>query len=182
MNPFAQLGDIFHRASTNQPLTPAERATLKLLVHGALYQVLTALVAALAGAQALLTNASFSWPLVVGTAVVTFFCALLSSGAKFVTAQGDAPLGDALGVISNLAQQFSKGGSAAFLASLHQTDRSNLVLKLMQGVMQLNVVGPTTPAPAPVPAVALSAGAPLPLLMEQPVPLPAEQRLASHVH
>ena len=149
---FSMIVDIFRRAAAHQPLTPAERTFRTLVIHTLLFQLLTGLVAAGQGVLVLFGSGSFAWQPVAITAAITFGCSLLSAAQKWTGAQGDAPMADALGIISRLAQQFQSGGSAAFLAALHQTDRTNFVLKLVQGMMQLQVPSaPAVPAPpAPV--------------------------------
>lgn len=179
MNFFALLADMFRRAAQHQPLTANERAVRKLIVHGLLFQVLTGLVAAAQGVLALFGTDQFQWQPVAITAAITFACTLLSAVQKWAAAQGDAPMADALGVLTSLAKQFASGGTAAMLAALNQTDRTNFVLKLMQGVMQLNA--PASPA-APAPQIiVVPPGEPVPgSPLAQPVPPPLSQRTPIH--
>lgn len=163
MNPFAMLVDIFRRAAAKQPLTPIERGVRDAIMRGVVFQLFTALVAGGQAVLPLFSRWDYQWGPVLATFGATIAFALLGALYHSISSLGDAPLADALGIITNLTKQFAVGGSAAFLAALHQTDRTNFVLKLMQGLMQLQV--PSAPVSPPVPAQVQSP----PLIEKQPM-------------
>lgn len=87
----------FARAAANLPLTPQERAWLKL-VWGA---VVTGLVAAVGVLSTLLSTGQFTFNHQTALAVgVTGFVACLNALAKLMSAQGDPALGAALAAIA----------------------------------------------------------------------------------
>lgn len=169
------LKNIFMRAASHQPLTPQQRALRRLIIHGILYQALTALAAAFQGVIMLFATPGFqfNWSMVGGVALVAFLCSLLSGGERYATAHKDAPLGIGLGVLSSLAQQLFKNGLGGFLAMVKEPDKSNLALAMMQALVKTQVGGGTAPLPAIVapPAPVMVASAPVaPPAVPSPAP------------
>jgi hypothetical protein len=90
--------NLFARASAGLALTPGERAFLKV-VDGF---VLTAGGAAFAAvAQLLSAGGVVDWRKVAAVAGVTFATSLVVAMKKFFTAQGDAPLAAAAGMVES---------------------------------------------------------------------------------
>jgi hypothetical protein len=83
---------LFGRARANMPLTPAERAVLRL-VEGL---VCAALVAALPIIADALARGTVSWPDVARAALAAAAVAVLLALAKYARAHGDPAIGQAL--------------------------------------------------------------------------------------
>jgi hypothetical protein len=83
---------LFGRARAYAPLTPAERAVLRLLEGLAC----TALVAALPIVAQALAHGAVNWPDVGRAALAAGAVAVLLALAKYARAHGDPALGDAL--------------------------------------------------------------------------------------
>ena len=102
--------NLFQRASQKLPLTPGERAFIKLIQGW----VLTALSAGImAGAQYLLNNQQVNWQAmlyIVGGAVLL---SVLSAVTKYYTAQGDVPIA----VLSDAIMQRVQGALPALVAA-----------------------------------------------------------------
>lgn len=95
---------MMNRARAKLPLTPGERALLKL-AQGFL---VTGLVAALLTAgHALEGDGPVEWRRVLFASAVAALVAVLNALAKYFTAQGDAPIGDALAYLAGEAQRMA---------------------------------------------------------------------------
>lgn len=97
--------NIFKQAHKNLPLSPTERAFLKLF-YG------TVGTAALAGATAAIQYIgsnmhSVNWSIVLTVFIGAFGATLIETGRKYVTAHGDGPLGAATQLISAAIQKAS---------------------------------------------------------------------------
>ncbi|MBF6589406.1 MAG: hypothetical protein IVW57_02605 [Ktedonobacterales bacterium] len=104
MGIFAVMG----RARARLPLTPGERALLKLaqglLVSGVIAALLTA-------GHALESDGPVAWRRVVLASAVAALVAVLNALAKYYRAQGDTPISEALAYLANQAEQ--RGGRNA---------------------------------------------------------------------
>lgn len=109
------IRNIYSRARQRQSLTPGERAFLKLL-QGLLC---AALVAALPTIAAAFGSANVSWSDVIRTALAAGAVAVLLTFAKYLTAQGDPFLGDAL---TQGAARISSAATSAPQANAATTD------------------------------------------------------------
>jgi hypothetical protein len=109
-----------NRARAKLPLTPGERALLKL-AQGFL---VTGLVAALLTAgHALEGDGPVEWRRVLFASAVAALVAILNALAKYFTAQGDAPIGDALAYLAGEAQRLA--GRNALKTPLTPPDTSD---------------------------------------------------------
>lgn len=165
MNFFTMLLDIFRRASAKQPLTAAERGFRDGVLRWLVYQIFTALVAGGQAVLPLLSHWNYQWtPVLLALGGSTLY-AFMGAVWHAISSLGDGPLADALGILTNLTKQFATGGTAAMLATLNQTDRTNFVLKMIQGLMQLQAPAAPAQAPAPAPSpqiIVVPSGAPVP--------------------
>lgn len=90
------------RARARLPLTPGERALLKLGQGLALAALMAALVTA---GHALEGSGPVDWRRIAFAAGVAALVAILNALAKYFTAQGDVPLADALALLATEAAQ-----------------------------------------------------------------------------
>jgi hypothetical protein len=90
--------NLFARASAGLALTPGERAFLKV-VDGFVFTAGGAAFAAVA--QLLSAGGVVDWRKVAAVAGVTFATSLVVAMKKFFTAQGDAPLAAAAGMVES---------------------------------------------------------------------------------
>jgi hypothetical protein len=99
------MGQLLQRARRHEPLTPGERALLRLLEG----LVCTALVAALPVAADALGSAGVNWADVGRAALAAAAVAVLLALAKYARAQGDPALGDALGELGEVLGEKTGG-------------------------------------------------------------------------
>lgn len=92
------MGELWRRARRHEPLTPGERAFLRL-IEGL---VCAALVATLPVVADALGSAGVNWTDVGRAALAAAAVAVLLALAKYARAQGDPALGDALGAMSGV--------------------------------------------------------------------------------
>ena len=128
------MSTLFARARAYQPLSPTERAVLKL-VEGI---GCVALVAALPVVAEALGHQNVNWSDVAHTALAAASVAVLLALAKYAKAQGDPLLADALG---SVATGFSR------VAGLSDPDGAPTLLPAVADV------------PAPVPLAPISSAA-----------------------
>jgi len=98
-------GNLFQRAVKGLPLTPGERAFLKALqtlVMGAILAVLLGASQYLAG-----SGGPIDWGKLGYVLLLTFLFSLGHGLAKYFTAQGDAPLGQAVEQVTSAAEKRS---------------------------------------------------------------------------
>lgn len=96
------------RARARLPLTPGERAALKLGQGLALTALMAALVTA---GHALEGTGTTDWRRIGFAAGVAALVAVLNALAKYFTAQGDAPLADALALLAAEAELHAQGST-----------------------------------------------------------------------
>lgn len=89
--------NLFQRAAAGLALTPAERALLKLLQSLLLTAILTGLLAA---SQYLAGNSTINWHTLLFVIGGQILLAVATAIAKYITAQGDAPIGMAVEVLT----------------------------------------------------------------------------------
>ena len=87
---------VFAKARAHESLTPAQRAFLKL-VEGF---IIAGVVAALPVLSLALGQADVNWAVVGRVALGTFATAALMAAVKYLKAQGDPPLADALTTVA----------------------------------------------------------------------------------
>jgi hypothetical protein len=92
--------DIFRRAHHKQPLTPKERAFLKL-VQGLVVSIITSAV--FAAGQLILSKGDLSWQDLWRVAAVAITVAVFNTLIKFLTARGDPELGEMAQKVEALA-------------------------------------------------------------------------------
>jgi hypothetical protein len=110
-------GNIFQRAWNNLPLTPGERAFLKLL-KGWLYTAIG--VGLIAGAQYLTNNQVINWWSLAWIAGGAFALSLLMALDKWFTSQGDLPLSVATEAVTQRIQAALPGLIAQHIATIPQ--------------------------------------------------------------
>lgn len=95
------MRNVFQRAAEYQPLTPGERALLRLIEGLAC----AGLVAALPIVAAALSNTNVNWSNVLRAALAAAAVAILMALTKYTKAHGDPVLSDALGQVVTAGDQ-----------------------------------------------------------------------------
>lgn len=93
---------LFQRAAQQLPLSPGERAFLKALQTLCIGAVISVLVTA---SQLLVGDGAIDWRKAGYILLLTFLFSLGHGLAKYFTAQGDAPLGQALEQVTSAAER-----------------------------------------------------------------------------
>jgi hypothetical protein len=120
------MGQLLQRARRHEPLTPGERAFLRL-IEGL---VCTALVAALPVVADALGSAGVNWTDVGRAALAAAAVAVLLALAKYARAQGDPALGDALDELGEALGE--KTGDKASVRQGSGTEGNNVESAVMR--------------------------------------------------
>jgi hypothetical protein len=96
--------NLFQRATQRLPLTPGERAFLKALQTLCIGALISVLVTA---SQLLVGEGNIDWQKTGYILLLTFLFSLGHGIAKYFTAQGDAPLGQALEQVTSAVERRS---------------------------------------------------------------------------
>lgn len=105
--------NLFQRAARRLPLTPEERAILKFVM-------LSIMTATIAGITAVVTylgsgGKTVNWQIVFYLFIGPFILTLGETYRKWVSANGDGPLGAALQLMTEAAKRSNVGGGVADL-------------------------------------------------------------------
>lgn len=133
------------RARAKLPLTPGERAWLKLAEGLALTAVLAALVTA---GHALEGSGPVDWQRVGFAAGVAALVAVLNALAKYFTAQGDAPLADALTLLASEAAARGETSTASIPAPGQPTTLGEAAIPVISAIASDTAVPARTATPA----------------------------------
>jgi hypothetical protein len=164
---FASFLEMLDRARKHQPLTPSERALLKLWWSSLLSLGITAFWSAVQAVIVFLSqNTTYNWPSVLLVAGAGAAFAIGTSVMKWVSAHQDTPLGMGLGVLAQFFLNHLAHLPPQVLANTNWQEASNFILNMMHGLYLTNQKPAVTPVvvPAPQSAIQIAPAEPAPVL------------------